>query len=911
MNKEIHKSKTSRINLPAVILAAVMLLTVVPLTASAASETLDLTNGNIVITDTGYSVGGASEIQWTDGYVIESSVSPSASTIQVISGTHDITLNNVTINASGSSSIRVEPGAQVTLMLTGDNTLTGGGGFAAISVAPAYDAQGNYSEADSASLTLTGGGTLKAAGGDGLPGNQSGSIGYGGGAGIGGDGQTVSGDGVDFGTIIISNEFTGTLITTGGAEKTSNTSYSYGGGAGIGSGGMNGADYYWGSVYGNISIHNGSIEASSNGSGAGIGGGSAYGFDTVASQINVTISDGTVTSTGGILGAGIGGGSLCDGGIISISGGLVTAQAGANDGSMGAAGIGGGDNAAPSSVTITGGTISAVANGGAAGIGGGTNTTYSYVFDYDNDVNGNVGNKGIIAISGENTTVYAYGGTGTGSTGTFGGAGIGSGYPTANNQRSVAFDISVTDQAKVYTHGGYHAQAIGYGFRPNTSNPDNYYTGYGITLELDDTVTLWALNADFRQPALVAPTVHDASPITYSSGNRYLVRYTDADPTAVSASSAVAVGHLNTANPTDSVVVGWSFSTPVLTLTLNGADYSFTTDAAPTYTEITGNWAVLPTTFYTVRYDANGGAGNYEVTDIPFASDYTVLSLADTGITRSGYTFIGWNTAADGDGVSYNPGNVITINGNITLYAQWKVSGGLDKENHFAYIVGYPDGTVRPRNNITRAEAATIFFRLLTQETRMDLWTKTNDYSDVKSDDWYNNAISTLTNGGILLGYPDGAFVPNGNITRAEFAAIATRFDAVMQTGNSESVFSDTSGHWAESAIELAAQLGYVTGYGDGTFRPDNLITRAEVATLLNNVLNRHVEAEEDMLDDMVTWPDNTSDKWYYLAVQEATNSHYFERITGGIFETWTEIRNVPNWALLEIPNAALGDINY
>jgi len=197
----------------------------------------------------------------------------------------------------------------------------------------------------------------------------------------------------------------------------------------------------------------------------------------------------------------------------------------------------------------------------------------------------------------------------------------------------------------------------------------------------------------------------------------------------------------------------------------------------------------------------------------------------------------------------------------------------LDLSNHFAYIIGYEDGTVRPENNITRAEVATIFFRLLTQNSRTELWKMTNSFPDVRDEGWYNNAISTLTNGGILTGYPDGTFKPSATITRAELATIAVRF---VFNGSLDSfppnlpTFSDISGHWAENYIRLACELGYVNGYPDGSFRPNQPITRAEVATLLNNVLNRHVESKDDLLDGMKTWVDNVEGKWYYLAVQEA-----------------------------------------
>ncbi len=227
----------------------------------------------------------------------------------------------------------------------------------------------------------------------------------------------------------------------------------------------------------------------------------------------------------------------------------------------------------------------------------------------------------------------------------------------------------------------------------------------------------------------------------------------------------------------------------------------------------------------------------------------------------------------------------------------------LNYDDHYAYIIGYDleDGTsvVRPENNITRAEVATIFFRMLTDESRAEFWSKTNSFSDVSDSDWFNNAVSTTSAAGIVNGYDTGDFKPNAPITRAEFAAIASRFSS--NGDSSENVFSDISGHWAADAINEAAAVGWITGYEDGTFRPDQYITRAEAMTLINRVLYRLVDADGvGNLSDMVTWPDNTADKWYYAAVQEATNSHYYTREDIGYYETWTEIREPRDWAALE-----------
>ena len=236
----------------------------------------------------------------------------------------------------------------------------------------------------------------------------------------------------------------------------------------------------------------------------------------------------------------------------------------------------------------------------------------------------------------------------------------------------------------------------------------------------------------------------------------------------------------------------------------------------------------------------------------------------------------------------------------------------LNTVDHYAYIVGYPEDYVtgqptedesrwpiKPQANITRAEVATIFFRLLTDEARDQFWMTTNDFPDVAADAWYNNAISTMVNAGIIQGYEDGTFRPNDNITRAEFAAIASRF---MSSGYDveEDLFTDISGHWARENINDAAMTKWINGYPDGTFLPDNDITRAEAVTLVNNVLRRAPDADH-MLDSMIKWPDNMdTSAWYYEAMQEATNSHDYDMFEGAEYETWTALEENRDWAALE-----------
>ena len=216
----------------------------------------------------------------------------------------------------------------------------------------------------------------------------------------------------------------------------------------------------------------------------------------------------------------------------------------------------------------------------------------------------------------------------------------------------------------------------------------------------------------------------------------------------------------------------------------------------------------------------------------------------------------------------------------------------LSGEDHFAYVIGYDDGTVRPEGQITRAEVATIIFRLLDPEVRDENLTAENGFEDVGEGDWYNTAVSTLVKLGIISGRSDTSFDPDAPITRAEFATLFARFD---ESGTEPAGgFSDLSGHWARESVGRAAALGWIDGYEDGSFRPDNRITRAEAMTMVNRVLNRNPAEEEDLLPDMRVWSDNQPGSWYYFAVQEATNSHEYTRPDS--HEDWTKLTEDPDW---------------
>lgn len=224
---------------------------------------------------------------------------------------------------------------------------------------------------------------------------------------------------------------------------------------------------------------------------------------------------------------------------------------------------------------------------------------------------------------------------------------------------------------------------------------------------------------------------------------------------------------------------------------------------------------------------------------------------------------------------------------------------GLNTEDHVAYIIGYEDGTVRPGANITRAEVATIFFRLLTDETRESYWSQSSGFTDVASGAWYNNAVSTLTRAGILDGYEDGSFRPNASITRAEFTKIAVSFFKHVG-GASSNPFSDVpESAWYAEFVKAAAELGLIDGYEDGTFRPNAPITRAEACTIVNRTLGRAPDKDNLLPEhEMLTWPDNSRDAWYYAQIQEATNSHDYQWL--GAIELWTAKLAERDWDALE-----------
>jgi uncharacterized repeat protein (TIGR02543 family) len=329
---------------------------------------------------------------------------------------------------------------------------------------------------------------------------------------------------------------------------------------------------------------------------------------------------------------------------------------------------------------------------------------------------------------------------------------------------------------------------------------------------------------------------------------------------------------------------------------------------------------------YNVNYKSNETAETSSDVSNPYIVGEKVTVLGSL-FARTDYRFDGWVSGPELNNTLYIEGKTFDMPaGDVTLYAQWTYIGSneedeedeedennndndddddytditeiavpladLEKSDHFAYVIGYPEGDVRPLNNITREEVAMIFYRLLTDESRNNLLSDTNSFTDLENSGWSNRAISTLYNAGILKGYPDGTFRPTEPVTRAEFATIAAKFDK-LELG-SASKFTDIPGHWAEKYITSSEIKGWIKGYNDLTFKPEQDITRAETMTLINNVLARIVP-EENIHPEALSWTDIESSEWYYEAVMEATNSHDYLFEEDGD-ELWTGLKANKVW---------------
>ena len=318
-------------------------------------------------------------------------------------------------------------------------------------------------------------------------------------------------------------------------------------------------------------------------------------------------------------------------------------------------------------------------------------------------------------------------------------------------------------------------------------------------------------------------------------------------------------------------------------------------DGKPVYTILTVYYDL---DFHTLTFDTMGGS---KIAPETVRHGLTVAKPKDP--VNGGYIFDGWYT----DKTFRHRYDFSTpLTEDITIYAKWflivlpgvtvkKNTPKLNTADHFAYVQGYPDGTVKPAGNITRAETAAILFRLMDDASRKTYYSTKSGFRDVASGSWYNTYVATLNNAGVITDSSNGYFRPNEAITRAELAAMLAKFS---ETTGAANYFNDVSAkYWAANAIAICAKLGWITGYPDGTFRPDKNVTRAELMAMINRATGRAPKSADAFLPGMKTWIDNTADKWYYLDVQEATNSHSYT-VKGS--ETWTALTSDPNWSLYE-----------
>ena len=760
----------------------------------------------------------------------------------------------------------------------------------------------------------------------------------------------------------------GTITITGGevtAYGLSRSGFAYGAGIGGGDGGnsgnimIDGGDITAYGFFGSLGYFIGSVYVSSGaGYGAGIGGGRD------GEGAAITINDGQVvafsngqSTNAGCFGSAIGGGGSdsgdgCSGGTISINGGRVNAMGnyGAGIGGGGSDNGNGGDGG---TITISGSAhVSARGGISGSGIGGGGSTT------------GNGGSGGIITLGGsiEIRVVNVYG-SGAG----IGGGGSDSGVGGAGGTITIIENASLLVWSGTIANTGLSAAGIGGG----TGSSGN---GSGAFIHIDKTVDVVAQSTGYGLPAIHAINDNagdayyvniivefDNPPTTMID----LDIYQDGSKTApikhiISMPGYHATGF--TIPQRGSATAGYDSSGSVnYNIHVYNRYGELSVKAVRMIDDDEGIFSINRLNGYDA-YNTSIGEGWLPVKTVEY-SDYAVTvvnsSAAVTGAgtytpgavvnidagSQRGFSFTGWVT---NDGLTFDSESsaattFIMPEKNVMVTAHWQFVGGRDEggggggggpvitvspppeevvieeeetplgpfiSDHVAYIIGYPEGDVWPQRNITRAEVATVFFRLLTDDMRTENWTQENPYPDVQAGKWFNNAVSVMSNMGILQGYPDGTFKPDAPITRAEMATIAARFALEMQMEQlDEKSFSDVSGHWAKEDILFAAAIGWVNGYPDGTYMPNQPITRAEFMTLVNRMLERVPETADDLLsDEMITWVDNADPTaWYYLAVQEATNSHIPEYKedsdapglpTG--YERWLELTENRDWAELE-----------
>lgn len=982
------------------LLALCMALTLLPVNALAgggAATELDIHDGSIVITEDGYTQGAGVATPYKGDYAITQTSNSTAHTITVKSGaTANVTISGVNITANSAPAIKVENGATLNLTLGGENSVTGGAGYAGISVEAAFDNySGQYLPGQSGKVVINGTGSLTAQGGAAIgSGNNVNSCG--GGAGIGGDGiglyetenpaspDTSNLTGGDFGTIEIKG---GTVTAIGGAH-TETPNYA-GAGAGIGGGGI-----YLGNVpniatwpyAGVIKITGGTVEAighdessaffSSAGIGSGNCSGYAYSVDedgnkkpdsyTQNTSLYATAEDlsiyiggsAAVTATGGAGAAGIGGSVNGSSGPITIGGDAVVQASGKAYGQWGGAGIGSGDNGYSEPIVIEGNAkVTAEGSGYAAGIGGGGNGG---------------GGATEITIQG-NADVTAFSDYGAG----IGGACADAWYPAAN-----CGTVTLDSAGTIIAYGGPSAQTIGVGYpEPQTSN-NKLIVGENtgeVWMFTNSNTTKAFLGQDGSENAFfIAP---GKAAIWYSH-NGDAASFPDFDQAASS----------------DQAEYAWTNENGILTITSGGEDM-----ASHAYKSgyILHNWAYFgngaatdpmvigievtkqPNLIYsegdpldlfalevtvtydndstaTLRYDDSllafsvGGisiahgdllteadhhgtaitvtyqehtaqtealtvtAKQLDEPTSPSVTRYTITASAGEGgsVSPSGSVLVRQEadktfiiTPDEGykivdvlvDGVSMGPIDRYTfenireshsieivfgegaapVDPGISGVGEW-----LDSEDHREYLNGYPGDEFRPDNNMTRAEVAQMFYNLLLdQEVEISV-----SFADVAEDAWYSTAVNTLASLEILGGVGGERFEPERAITRAEFTAIAMRFAQAAAAG--ENRFSDIDDNsWYADAVIGAVEYGWISGYPDGSFRPERSISRAEVTAIVNRMLGRIADRSyvRGHLAELTLFADVTEQHWGYYDIIEATNGHDYQE--NGNSEQWLQLR--------------------
>ena len=968
----------------ATFLSFVIVIGLLPSTAWAADPgVLDLSKGAITITSTGYTQGTSTETYESDYTIIQTSSETSTSnTITVTGGTHNVTISGVNITAGSGAAISVAAGATLNLTIEGTNSATGAGGYAGISVAAAWNGD-EFDPENSGHLTINGNGSLTAQGG-------AATSTLGAGAGIGGDGfsETSNPNGGDFGVVTISG---GEVTATGGAAISTNA----GAGAGIGGGGISGHSWIYA---GQVNVTSGNVTASGGNAyklgnsgfycgAAGIGNGATDGNNNSdGGALEICITGGVVNATGAVSAAGIGGSANGSSGPVTIGGTAKVTAVGQADGVWGGAGIGGGDNGNSGTIVIEGSAqVTATGAGAGAGIGGGGGGSSTEITIREN--------ASVTATGGmrNSSSLYNWGGAG------IGGGGNHSGYQTASNCGAVQLNSS----GRIVAYGGDGAQSIGMG-RHNASLVPSEENKVIVG---SNAGNVWMFSADTSQPAFFGQEDTDGDDLSLADGVT-AIWYThsgmDTFPVAGTASSSDGNEYQwsndatnNTLTITsggttysynygaDNTVTGghtlrnWAYFGSVPTYTISAAPTALdfgtvntgypqpeaqtvtitntgnrdVTVTLPTMTNYDivatgdswteGSIALAPnaTANFTVQPNAGLAAGSYSGTLTVNGTDgaaatvnliFTVQSGGSGGVTR--YTI----TASAGEGGAISPsGSVQVVRGgdktftitpgegyeiadvlvdgesigavnsytfeNVrarhTIEAVFEeietvadpddtgVSGWLNTEDHMAYLAGYPDGAFGPDRNMTRAEAAQMFYNLLLDK---DV-TTTVTFADVDDGAWYAEAVHTLASLGILNGVGDNRYEPERAITRAEFTAIAMRFAKAPAGG--ETRFTDVhESDWFYADVAGAVQYGWIEGYGDGTFRPGSSITRAEVTAIVNRMLGRRADTAflAAHAEDLTAFTDLTSRHWAWETIMEAANGHTWDKRGGA--EVWTAL---------------------